>query len=91
MAETIVSPVLATKELAYATYETLLELHCILSAFNELERPPAWVFGIERMVSRSLDLADRSHCSVLRIPGAMPDTLREPLSSENDGDPSRAE
>lgn len=72
MAESIVPPVIVAKNLSYEVYDTLLELESVLSGFDDSERAPQWVFGIRRMVARSLTLADRAHGALLQLPGAIP-------------------
>lgn len=87
MAEPIVPPVIVAKDLFLEVYDTLLELESVLSGFDESECPPQWVFGIRRMVARSLSLADRAHGALLKLPGALP----EPSSLESNRGPQVTE
>lgn len=80
--------VLQAENLTSDCYETLLELSSIVDGFRDMQPPPAWAFGISRMVDRARDLVDRANAKILSIPGSTvtphpaPMEMRGPASGE---------
>lgn len=80
--ESIREHLLAVEKQTQLAYDAVLELHAIIAAFQETERPPTWAYPLERMAERARDHADLAHGSVFQIPGAL--ELLAPRSAAED-------